>query len=155
MAVSNINVLDAIDNMSAWRWMVKTYLGEIPTCSRCEAEITKRRALESFWNYRRTFCSTCGSRFNPAEGTPICSTTWRPASYIKLLILNGCNIPVAQIAGQLDKSTKATRDMIERAQLCHGTDLNLLTSAPDSSGIKRASAAEGGGFNTSIGGGIQ
>ena len=40
-----------------------------PKCASCGAEITRKRALETFWRGDRTYCSGCGSKFEPRTGT--------------------------------------------------------------------------------------
>ena len=142
-----VSVLSVISAEAAWGWMIQEYLGGVPACPRCGVEITGRRALVTFWNCDRTWCSSCHTRINPAEGTPICDTSWTPIEYLQLLILTATTATPIQIAAHLGKSSASIRDMIERIALCHLTaSLNLLLSAPISSGIQRGRAAEGGGF---------
>ena len=151
MAVRVEGVVLAVGAESAWAWMCRRYLGQAAVCGRCGSSITGVRALASFRACRRTFCSSCGTRFNPAEGTPISGTTWLPEQYVQLLILRSAGFSVREIAEELGKSESSTRDMIDRAQLLHGVNFNLLLSGSVSTGIKRAGAAEGAGLVVSGG----
>jgi transposase-like protein len=139
-----VELIGAAGDVAAWGGMTRRYLGEVPTCSRCGAQITGSRALGTFFVCSRTWCASCSTRFNPAEGTPICSTSWSPVEYSEQILLLAIGASVAQLEAHLGKSAGTIREMIDRVQLLHPEGVQaLVLSGPVSSGIKRGTQRRG------------
>lgn len=119
------DLLGAIEQAGAWKWMVQTYLSPWPICPGCREQITGPRALATFWEMGRVYCKSCGSTFKPTAGTPIHETSWTPVEYVKLLLLIRADRTTADIASTLGKSASAVRDMRERVALRHSLTVQL------------------------------
>lgn len=129
-------VLQVIGRAAAWEWMVREYLGGVPSCPACRAEITGERARRAFDQVGQVYCAGCGKRFAASAGTPIHETSWRPEEYLQCLALHLAGTPRTDIAAHLGKSTHAVRDMLERIQLRHAAcapvaPVHHLASSPD------------------------
>ncbi len=117
------NVLDIIDRPTAWAWIRRTYLPDGVVCPVCGAIVTGAKALASFADLERTYCTGHRSTFRPLSAiAPLRGTEWAPEEFVKLLVLHLAEQSASDIAALLGKSAGCVRGMLDRlAVLDHKT----------------------------------
>lgn len=84
-------------------------------CASCGAQITGKRALETFWRGDRTYCSSCDSKFSPFSRTILDGSKLSTAQLEIILIGYSLGLDhkaTARLAGVLPETVSHWTDKI-------------------------------------------
>ena len=74
-------------------------------CASCGAMITGRRASETFWEGKRTFCSSCNCKFTPSAGTILENSHLSYSQFEIICVLLALGVDHKRIATMADVHT--------------------------------------------------
>lgn len=94
-----------IEKSAAERILSQLYPGGAK-CASCGADITGRRALETFWRGDRTYCSGCCCKFSPRANTILDGSHLTYAQFEVICVLFSLGIDHKRISAMINVHTE-------------------------------------------------